>query len=263
MRDGSIADGVAPVLAASFPTLVYAAALIGAGSEVLGYDTARSTDHDWGPRLQLFLSPRKVTSSAQTSQGCCPISPKTILGYPTHLIAAGNGTTRHMKATDGPVAHGVEITDLDAWFAANLGFDPRGAIETLDWLAAPTQVLGSVTAGAVFHDGIGELTRVRDQLAWYPDDVWRYVLACQWQRIAEEEPFVGRCGEVGDELGSAVVAAPSSATSCGCNSFSIGTTRPTANGSAAPSPASQTRPVSFLNFRTPCLRSAGPNANKR
>jgi hypothetical protein len=33
------------------------------------------------------------------------------------------------------------------------------------------------------------------------------VLACQWRRIAQEEAFVGRTGEVGDELGSAVVAA--------------------------------------------------------
>jgi hypothetical protein len=37
--------------------------------------------------------------------------------------------------------------------------------------------------------------------------VWRYLLACQWQRIDQEEPFPGRCAEVGDELGSAVVTA--------------------------------------------------------
>jgi hypothetical protein len=37
--------------------------------------------------------------------------------------------------------------------------------------------------------------------------VWRYLLACQWQRISEEEPFVGRAAEAGDELGSRVVAA--------------------------------------------------------
>ncbi|TDE19605.1 DUF4037 domain-containing protein, partial [Nonomuraea mesophila] len=47
----------------------------------------------------------------------------------------------------------------------------------------------------------------RQALRWYPGDVWRYVLACQWRRIAQEEPFPGRCGEVGDELGSAVVGA--------------------------------------------------------
>jgi hypothetical protein len=37
--------------------------------------------------------------------------------------------------------------------------------------------------------------------------VWLYVLACQWQRIAEEEPFPGRCAEAGDDLGSTVVTA--------------------------------------------------------
>jgi hypothetical protein len=46
---------VRPLLDQAFPGLRYAAALIGAGSEVLGFDTDRSTDHDWGPRLQLFL----------------------------------------------------------------------------------------------------------------------------------------------------------------------------------------------------------------
>lgn len=59
----------------------------------------------------------------------------------------------------------------------------------------------------MFHDGLGELEQVRTALRWYPPDVWRYVLACQWRRIAQEEAFVGRAGEVGDELGSAVVAA--------------------------------------------------------
>ena len=37
--------------------------------------------------------------------------------------------------------------------------------------------------------------------------MWRYVLSCQWSRIAEEEAFGGRCAEAGDELGSAVVTA--------------------------------------------------------
>jgi hypothetical protein len=64
-----------------------------------------------------------------------------------------------------------------------------------------------VTAGAVFHDGLGELEPLRAALCWYPPDVWRYVLACQWRRIAQEEAFAGRAGEVGDELGSAVVGA--------------------------------------------------------
>jgi hypothetical protein len=49
-------QAVKPLLAAHLPGLTYAAALLGAGSEVQGFDTPQSMDHDWGPRLMLFLS---------------------------------------------------------------------------------------------------------------------------------------------------------------------------------------------------------------
>jgi hypothetical protein len=48
---------------------------------------------------------------------------------------------------------------------------------------------------------------VREALAWYPHDVWLWLLGCQWQRLAQEEAFVGRTAEVGDELGSRILAA--------------------------------------------------------
>src|SRR5205085_2434320 len=34
----------------------HAGVLLGYGSDVLGYDTERSTDHGWGPRLQVLLA---------------------------------------------------------------------------------------------------------------------------------------------------------------------------------------------------------------
>ena len=64
-----------------------------------------------------------------------------------------------------------------------------------------------MTAGAVFHDDLGTLAETRNLLAYYPHDIWLYLLSAQWARIAQQEPFVGRTGEVGDERGSALIAA--------------------------------------------------------
>jgi hypothetical protein len=182
------AEAVGPLLEREYPGLPHAAALIGPGSEVLGYDTARSTDHDWGPRVQLFLSPADLARHRpQLTRLFAERLPQTFEGWPRERP--------------------VEILDLGQLCTGRLGFDPRAGVSTRDWLTTPTQRLAEMTAGAVFRDDLGELTAVRERLHWYPDDIWRFVLAGQWMRIAQEEPFVGRCAEVGDDLGSAVVAA--------------------------------------------------------
>ncbi|MES5820919.1 DUF4037 domain-containing protein [Streptomyces sp. RG80] len=201
-------EAVRPVLDQAVPGIVHSAARLGSGSEVLGFDTARSADHEWGPRLQIFLS-REDTARHGTriTEALADRLPKFFCGYPTHFAATGEAGIGVMRVTDGPVQHRVEVTSTGAWFTAHLGFDPRRDVTLANWLATPTQRLAEVTGGAVFHDGLGQLAPARARLAWYPDDLWLYVLACQWQRIAQEEAFVGRCGEVGDELGSAVVAA--------------------------------------------------------
>jgi hypothetical protein len=77
---------------------------------------------------------------------------------------------------------------------------------TEDWLITPQQKLLGVVAGPVYADD-GRLQPIREALRWYPDDVWTWLLACQWSRIAQEEAFVQRTAEVGDHLGSRIVAA--------------------------------------------------------
>jgi hypothetical protein len=194
------AEVVRPLLDEAYPRLPYAAALLGPGSEVLGYDTARSTDHDWGPRLQLFLAAGDAgRPAAEITAMLAGRLPPTFRGYPTTFPVTGE--------PDGMTQHRVEVTGLGEWLAGRLGFDPRPDVTVADWLATPTQRLAEVTGGRVYHDGPGDLSAARARLSWYPDDVWRYVLACQWQRISQEEAFPGRCAEVGDELGSAVVTA--------------------------------------------------------
>ena len=55
-------EAVKPVLDASFPALQYSAALIGSGSEILGFDTEMSTDH-WGQSRSRFLTEARPSSS--------------------------------------------------------------------------------------------------------------------------------------------------------------------------------------------------------
>ncbi|WP_406139482.1 DUF4037 domain-containing protein [Streptomyces anulatus] len=206
-------EAVRPVLDAEYPGLRYAAARIGSGSEVLGFDTARSADHEWGPRLDLFLEPADAAAHGERLHRLLAERlPKQVRGWPTHFRHAGPADpVGRMEPTDGPVHHRVLVADVGGWLHDRLGLRPGPGGEppaptVRDWLAMPQQKLAETTGGAVFHDGVGTLTRARQELHWYPDEVWRYLLACQWQRISQEEAFVGRCAEVGDELGSAVVA---------------------------------------------------------
>ena len=159
---------------------------------MLGFDTPRSTDHGWGPRLHVFVADDDVERVGSLIRERLP---DEFRGWPTRF------------GWDAvPVDHHVEVTNLGRWLESALGFDPRRGTRVVDWLATPQQLLLEATAGAVFHDGLGELDGVRTALAWYPDDVWLWLLACQWRRLEQEEPFVGRAAEVGDELGSRLLA---------------------------------------------------------
>ncbi len=190
-------EAVAPVLARRFPGLRYAAARVDRGSELLGFDTPRSTDHDWGPRLQVFVPDPGAAAVARALEADLP---ETVAGYPTRFRSHGD---LGVPALDGD-RHGLTVVPLRDFLTAALGRDPRDGWGLTDWLATPTQRLAELTGGAVYADTDGGLTAVRALLAWYPPDVWRGVLAAQWRRIAQDEPFVGRCLEVGDELGAAV-----------------------------------------------------------
>lgn len=201
-------EAVAPLLAREAPGPRHAAGLLGAGSDVLGFDTARSMDHDWGPRLVLFLQADDLEEWRPRLDALFREElPQTIAGHPTGFAEFEEepGTT-HMAEGDGPINHRVEITSVPEWLESRLGIASTCEMTAATWLTLPEQRLLEVTTGRVFHDDIGEISKVREDLAWYPDDVWRYRMAAQWMRIDQLEPFVGRCGELDDDLGSQLVA---------------------------------------------------------
>ncbi len=201
-------EAVKPILANRFPDLAYSAALIGSGSEVLGFDTPQSMDHDWGPKLMLFLGQADHdTYHAEIDQALRQELPGEIHGYPTDFARHQDGTAVMVAASGSPTHHGVMFLTVSCFFTHILNFDPAGDIRAADWVSVPENRLLMLTSGRVFHDGLGQLEPLRARLHYYPYDVWLYLLAAQWRRIAQEEAFMGRCGQVGDDLGSRLVAA--------------------------------------------------------
>lgn len=181
------------VVADAIVGVPHAAALLGTGSDVLGLDTPRSTDHGWGPRLELFVAEEDLAAVRERVDA---LLPATFKGWPTRY-----------GWDDVPVSHHVETAVLRDWLLEHIGFDPRDGARLVDWLSTPQQRLLELTGGAVHRDDTGALRSVRAALGWYPEPVWLWLLACQWRRLDQEEPFVGRAAEVGDEPGSRIVGA--------------------------------------------------------
>src|ERR1700761_239804 len=125
---------VAPLLGQEFPRLRYAAALLGPGSEVAGLDSARSTDHDWGPRLQLLLSGEDAAALAGRLSGVLAGRlPESFGGYPVRFPVT--------REPDGQARARVEVAPLGGWLTGLLGFDPRPGLTLLAWLGTPAQRL--------------------------------------------------------------------------------------------------------------------------
>ena len=174
---------VQPILSAKFPDLPHSAALLGRGSEVLGFDDEMSTDHDWKPRALVFLAeedePRLGAAVREALQRDLP---PTFAGHPIHY----------------------EVHTVRGYVRQQLELDIDRDIEPRDWLTLPEHALRMFTSGIVFHDEV-DLQAARDRLAYYPRDVWLYLLITAWWRVHPEMNLVGRARAAGDELGSSLI----------------------------------------------------------
>ena len=172
-----------PVLSANFPGLPHSAALLGRGSEVLGFDDQMSTDHDWKPRAFIFLAEEdEQRHRGQVREALQRGLPSVFAGHPV----------------------GYEVHTVHGYVRQQFELDIDGDIEPRDWLTLSEQALRTFTSGAVFHDEVG-LQEARGRLAYYPHDVWLYLLITGWWRVHPEANLVGRAGAVGDELGSSLI----------------------------------------------------------
>jgi hypothetical protein len=211
LGEGLYREAVRPILDADFAGLANAAGLMGPGSDVLGLDTPRSRDHDWGPRCQIFLTAEDCERSGDAVRAALRAGlPPVFRGYSVHFSApdpADRGTRVAAEGVPGAVDSLVEVVPWEEFRGRLLGHRRSADPSLLDWLSFPEQAILELTSGCVFHDGLGTVTADRERFRELPRDVWLYRMACGWQRIAEEEAFVGRTRELGDALGQRVLAA--------------------------------------------------------
>jgi len=208
LNRGFYNDAVKPLLEEFFPKLDYAAALIGPCSDVIGFDDYKSTDHCWGPRMQLFLREEDYERLHKEIDECLKNNlPFTYKGFPTNYKPVeGWFNNAYMQFTEEyPINHFLEIATVNSFFSKDIAFDLKKEVSYKNWLAYPMHNLLELTSGEIFHDGIGELTEAREKLRFFPEDVLLIHLHCLWNSISEEQAFIGRCHGQNDFIGESII----------------------------------------------------------
>ncbi len=190
-------EKIQPIMDLGFPDVRYAAASLGMCSEVLGLDDEVSMDHMWGPRVTLFLSRQdQAHYGEELKEAFRQEFPKTFKG----LKATWHKPGVDIQDTSEEMLYSVWTTTVDDWLSFCGGKDAL-PLPPLDWLKVSEQHLLEATNGIVYHDDTGELSQARKALAYYPDDVLRFLLMCEWNTIGGDWFPIGRIGSRGDQLG--------------------------------------------------------------
>ena len=158
-----------PMLEAQFPELLprLAIGLFGAGSECFGFDDETSRDHDFEPGFRILLPDESVVDRRSEF-----LLERAYAKLPRRF----RGVERAALSPVGGARHGVIRTA--EFFEKTVGA-PDGILSVRAWLTIPEQALAEATNGAVFRDDWGEVTRIRQSLARFPEDVRRKRLAGQ------------------------------------------------------------------------------------
>jgi len=179
-----------PMLETEFPELLphLAAGLFGAGSECFGFDDEVSRDHDFEPGFCLFLpgEDRVDRRAAFLLERAYAKLPKEFMGF-----------RRSMMQPVGGARHGV--LRADEFFAEKIGA-PDGRLTPTQWLTLPEQALAEAVNGEIYFDNAGEVTAIRERIAFYPEDVRRKKLAGALLLMAQSGQYnYNRCLAHGEE----------------------------------------------------------------
>ena len=193
-----------PIIRRNYPDVKFTAGILGYGSDVLRYDDMVSTDHMWGPRFYLFLEDKDISIKEELMRLFGKELPYTYRGYSVNFTASNphdNGVRQGKFIDSGLVSPLIWIDTIQGFVDGYLGKMPT---DDIDWLTLSEHRLLGFTSGKLFVDSLG-LQEIRNALSFYPHQVKLYLIASQWALIAQEQAFVKRTSDCGDELGSRII----------------------------------------------------------
>ena len=216
LNKGFFFDVVKPILEKNHPGLPYSASLLGYGSDVLGFDTETSMDHNWGPRLQLFIDDEKLICVLnEFFKNALPLQYRD---FSVNFTDPEYDGVQRMEFTDRkPVNHLIEIATPENYFKNRYSISKLKNLANNDWLdyisistslsMSIEQNLLEITSGLVFCDGLNKLNTLREELKFYPPDICKLRMAALWNYIWNKEAFIGRCIALDDFTGLKINAA--------------------------------------------------------
>ena len=169
---------VEPAIRESCPEALphLAAGLVGEGSDCFGFDDEISKDHDWGPRVCLWLQDAAYERFFHVLSSTLASLPDTF-----------RGERFSMRTPEAAGRQGVLRTGD---FYRSFTGDPEGPRTLRDWLSLPESHLAACTNGKVFYDGPGRFSLIRHHiLNGCPEDVRRKRLAARIALMAQSGQY--------------------------------------------------------------------------
>ena len=166
-----------PMLETQFAAVLpqLAVGVVGSGSECFGFDDDISRDHDFDPGFCIFypedLLSRRTVFELERAYAKLP--------------AEWEGVRRPPLSPVGGNRRGV--IGIGAFYEARIG-SPDGFHADMDWFAVPDFYLAEATNGAVFFDGLGRFTAIRESLLRMPE-------AVRLKKLAGHLLLMGQAGE--------------------------------------------------------------------
>ena len=150
-----------PMLEKEFPDLLpkIACGIAGGGSECFGFDDSISTDHDFEAGFCIFLPGEDIVDrrAAFLHERADAKLPKEFEGVTRPALGPVGGARKGVIRTEDFLNEKIGSKD--------------GNLTLGQWFTLPEQSLAEVTNGKIFFDNYGEITRIREKLNYFPEDV--------------------------------------------------------------------------------------------